>query len=151
MEFGEPRLCQLRCNHGYRTNPPQTQGLETTTIFILLTDLQFSKPISALWCQPENIRGQGRNRHDSCQESDGKVVPLEAPGAITAVGTCPRGAPFQDGFLMTYSQGLCNSFRKMIRILTATVSTIFYHLRKLFPSYLVNMLTLEKLKTLNDK
>ena len=58
----------------------------------------------------------------------GRWCSWRPPGAITAVMTCPGGLPFQDGFLMTLTGDLVISLGKMIRILTATVSTIFYHL-----------------------
>lgn len=66
----------------------------------------------------------------------GKVVLFgEPPGAITAVRTCPKRAPLSGWVSNDIHRGLCNSFRENDQILTATVSTIFYHLRKAFPLY----------------
>lgn len=78
----------------------------------------------------EDVRDQGWNRHYLCWESDGKVVLSEASwGHHSSLDLSQRG---RDGFLMTFTGDFAIPLGKMIRILTTTVSTIFYRLRKAF-------------------
>ena len=94
----EPRLCQLHCKLWLQNKPPQTQGLETSTVFILLTDLQLPQGLrGAHLCSRGVSRRTLEARAGTVITCAGKVTERwcsrRPPGAITAVWTCPRGAP----------------------------------------------------------
>lgn len=133
----------MHCKLWLQNKPPQTQGLETSRIFILLTDLQLRQGLrGAHLCSRGVSRRTFQARAGIVITCAGKVT---GGGALRGLlgpsqhfGPVPEGLPFQGWVSNDIHRGLCNSFGENDQ--NSNYYSVHYILslkKSFFPLYLV--------------